>query len=300
MKLDGISAEAERLFVRLIMKADDFGRFHAEPRLVKAGCFPLEDAIRLNDLIRWLDELSTRQLILRYELQGRKFLALINWGQRLRDTKAKFPPPAGERGDWVPDGDIPPQLAATCGNPPQPAATCGESRPETETETDTESEACGSARAPERQAVQPLLGSPKPLPGVPPTEAEVIAHGALVGMGPEDCRKFWLHYESVCWTVKGTTVANWRARLLSWKADNEQRRHVERNGTSGPFTGKQEVSASMQAMVQMRELDEIEKRLKSIRDSYDGHQDWSNEDKVQARKLKDRRQILKKILGIET
>ena len=40
----------------------------------------------VNDLIRWLDELSTRQLILRYEVGGRKFLALVNkspsWGAK--------------------------------------------------------------------------------------------------------------------------------------------------------------------------------------------------------------------------
>jgi len=59
LRFDGITADAERLFVRLIMKADDYGRFHAEPRLLRSGCFPLHDNIRMNDLARWLDELST-------------------------------------------------------------------------------------------------------------------------------------------------------------------------------------------------------------------------------------------------
>jgi hypothetical protein len=40
---DGLSAEGERLFIRLLMKADDFGRFHANPKLVKALCFPLAE-----------------------------------------------------------------------------------------------------------------------------------------------------------------------------------------------------------------------------------------------------------------
>ena len=43
LKFDGLSAEAERLFARLLMKADDYGRYHADPRLVRAGCFPLTE-----------------------------------------------------------------------------------------------------------------------------------------------------------------------------------------------------------------------------------------------------------------
>lgn len=103
-RLDGISADAERLFMRLIMKADDYGRFHADPRMVKAFCFPLVDNLRPNDLSRWLDELSTRQLILRYEADGRKLLAIPRYGQRLKLSKAKFPPMPGEQDDWLPMG----------------------------------------------------------------------------------------------------------------------------------------------------------------------------------------------------
>lgn len=101
MKLDGISADAERLFIRLIMKADDFGRFHSDPRLVKAMCFPLVDNLRPADVGRWLDELSHRQLVLRYEADGRKCLAILDFGQRLKESRAKFPPPHDKPADWL-------------------------------------------------------------------------------------------------------------------------------------------------------------------------------------------------------
>jgi hypothetical protein len=120
-KFDGITAEAERLFMRLIMKADDYGRFHAEPRLVRSLCFPLLDTLRTEHIGRWLDELSDRNLVFRYENEHQKLLAIVNFGQRLRDTKAKFPPPAGEPDEWLPPA---------CGNSRQSAATCGWSRPE--------------------------------------------------------------------------------------------------------------------------------------------------------------------------
>lgn len=116
LKLDAISAEAERLLVRLIMKADDYGRFHADSRLIKAACYPLIDNLRANDLDRSLAELSARQLILRYEADGRSCLAIVNYGQRLKSSKAKFPPLPGEPIDWLPTSGIFPQLPAdSCG-----------------------------------------------------------------------------------------------------------------------------------------------------------------------------------------
>jgi hypothetical protein len=112
LSFDGISAEAERLFIRLICKADDFGRFHADPRLIKAACFPLVETIRANDLSRWLDELSHRQLILCYESGGRKLLAIVNYGQRLKQSRAKFPAPGGESENFLPTSRNFPELPA--------------------------------------------------------------------------------------------------------------------------------------------------------------------------------------------
>ncbi len=100
--MDGLSANAERLFTRLIMRADDFGRFHCEPRLVKANCFPLAEDITSADVGPWLSELADRGLIVVYEVEGRKFLAIANYGQRLKDSRAKFPTLPGSDASWLP------------------------------------------------------------------------------------------------------------------------------------------------------------------------------------------------------
>lgn len=100
--LDGMSAEGERLFTRLIMKADDYGRFHADPRLVRALCFPLSDTVKSDTVRKWLDELHTAGLIYRYEVGGKPFLAIVNFGQRLKQSRAKFPEPEGELAEWLP------------------------------------------------------------------------------------------------------------------------------------------------------------------------------------------------------
>jgi hypothetical protein len=103
-RFDGISADAERLFVRLLMKADDYGRFHAEPRRLKAALFPLIDNLRQDALVRWLDELSTRQLVLLYEsVDHRQLLAIPRFGQRLKQSVPKFPAPPGKPENWLPE-----------------------------------------------------------------------------------------------------------------------------------------------------------------------------------------------------
>jgi hypothetical protein len=101
LRFEGLPATTERLFVRLIMKADDFGRFHADPRLVRAACFPLEDCDTKQVEVD-LAELQSRQLVYCYQVDGRHYLAIVNYGQRLKQSRPKFPPADGEDYDWKP------------------------------------------------------------------------------------------------------------------------------------------------------------------------------------------------------
>lgn len=90
--IDSLKPEEEVLFVRLIMKADDHGNFHANSKMIKSLCFPLKD-IRLSDIDRWLGSLEATGLIRKYEAKGTQFLNIINFGQRLRQKKRMFPDP---------------------------------------------------------------------------------------------------------------------------------------------------------------------------------------------------------------
>lgn len=96
-KIDSLSSDAERFFTRLIMKADDFGYFHAHPSLIIAALFPLKiDKIDLEDVEQWIDECERSGLILTYTVNGRKYLQIKNFSQRLRIMTPKFPQPADE------------------------------------------------------------------------------------------------------------------------------------------------------------------------------------------------------------
>lgn len=91
-RINALSAEGERLFYRLLVVADDFGRMDARPAIVRARCFPLMETLSGEKIEKWLAELADKLLIVRYEVGGRPYLAVGRWEQRVR-ANAKHPPP---------------------------------------------------------------------------------------------------------------------------------------------------------------------------------------------------------------
>lgn len=89
-KIDKISFQAEALFTRLMMKADDYGSYHANPKLIKAFCFPLKN-LRETEISRWLQELESAGIIALYDAENKPYLHIIDFGQRLRTMSSKFP-----------------------------------------------------------------------------------------------------------------------------------------------------------------------------------------------------------------
>lgn len=129
-KVDKLSANAEVLFYRLIMKADDYGVYHANPKLVRSNLFPLRiDSVRETDITRWMDELQKAGLIAFYDADSKPYLVIHNFGQRMRNMKKRYP---------APPENVLRQLAATC----------GETRPEIEEEIEIETEEKANARPP--------------------------------------------------------------------------------------------------------------------------------------------------------
>src|SRR5215475_9590904 len=93
--VNDLDAHEERFFVRLIMKADDFGRFHADTRLLKANLFPLLPDIRDTDISRWIAACEKAGLIRCYvDGRGRQFLEIQNFRQRTRQSESRFPAPS--------------------------------------------------------------------------------------------------------------------------------------------------------------------------------------------------------------
>lgn len=91
-RLAAVSFEAESLFYRLLVCADDFGRFDARPIIVRSRAMPLRD-VCLSDVGQWTDELQAHGLIVVYEVEGKPYLQIQRWEQRKRANKSKYPDP---------------------------------------------------------------------------------------------------------------------------------------------------------------------------------------------------------------
>jgi hypothetical protein len=83
----------EVFYRRLHSVVDDYGRYEANPQLLRARCYPLQtDSVRAADITRWLASCQKAGLILGYEVAGKSYLEVLNFGQQQRSA-SKFPPP---------------------------------------------------------------------------------------------------------------------------------------------------------------------------------------------------------------
>jgi len=89
---------AEVLYRRLMSVADDYGRFSASPKLIRAKCYPLQiDKVSDSDVGKWLAQVAEAGLVRVYPAQdGKRYLEIVKFGQQVR-SKSKHPaPPDGE------------------------------------------------------------------------------------------------------------------------------------------------------------------------------------------------------------
>jgi len=122
-RIDALSAGAETLFVRLLMKVDDYGRFVAKPRLLIAACYPLKTNLSEKQVSCWTDELNKAGLVTLYKVDGKAYLQVERFSQRLRAKHSRYP--------GVPASSLPDKCPTYDGH------MTGICPPETETETET-------------------------------------------------------------------------------------------------------------------------------------------------------------------
>lgn len=118
--INELSPGAEIFFTRLIMKADDFGCYHGNTKILNSQLFPLKE-IKIKDIEKWISELLEHGIVVYYEVDSKKYLKINDFRQRLRIMKSRFPQPE----DASPSND---------------GQTSDDCRRETETETEVETE----------------------------------------------------------------------------------------------------------------------------------------------------------------
>lgn len=91
-KIDRLSQGAEVFFTRLIMKADDFGLYYGNPKLLNSALFPLRD-FENKQVFTWLMECVKAGIIRKYSVDEKDYIQILGFDQRLRLMKSKFPSP---------------------------------------------------------------------------------------------------------------------------------------------------------------------------------------------------------------
>ena len=92
--IDQLSAFEETVFYRLIVNCDDYGRFDGRPKIIASRLFPLKD-IRSTQIESALRTLTSAELVILYEVDGKPFLQMKTWDrhQQIRAKKSKYPAP---------------------------------------------------------------------------------------------------------------------------------------------------------------------------------------------------------------
>lgn len=202
-RVNRLTPEAEVFYRRVMSVVDDFGRFSADPSLLRAACYPLRlDAVREDAICGWLRDVADAILAVLYTVNGEPYLELTDFRQQKRAVKSKCPdPPAGvERGRSTSVADEQHQRSdgvASAHLGGGGGVDEGERR-----EASAEPEDGGSAPGPPARAERgPRM--------VAPSEEEWVAYARATWPDwlEHDIRSSWAHYEKTRW--KG--VAVWRA-----------------------------------------------------------------------------------------
>lgn len=93
-RVNSLNWEAEVFYRRLMSVVDDFGRFTAHPSLLRAALYPLKlDTVRDANMERLLALVEQARLVRVYEVDGKRFLELLDFKQQVRAKESKFPQP---------------------------------------------------------------------------------------------------------------------------------------------------------------------------------------------------------------
>lgn len=87
-RIGELPRDARLLLVGLITMADDEGRLRAKPSLIIGHCFPWDDDVTAAKLERWLGAIEYAGIVLRYEHDGKPYIAFRHWRRHQKVNRA--------------------------------------------------------------------------------------------------------------------------------------------------------------------------------------------------------------------
>lgn len=209
------SWHGQSFYIRLVMLADDFGRHEAGFLLLRNLTFPLHEDIRTSQVQQLCSELELNRLAIFYKVDGKEYLQLLRWTERVRAIKSYYPGPCGSfscKHLLSNDNSCAPPRPRSPSPSPSPPTSCAPQVPA----DDAKERGKGSARGIR-------------LHGIPASVDDVIEFGKTCMPKPvsEDrCRAFWAHYEGQArtnqngdtfWITSNPSgeivVTNWKVKL---------------------------------------------------------------------------------------
>jgi|SRR5579862_1999294 len=107
-RVDRIAGDpsVEVFYRRLQSVVDDYGLYDARPQLLRSALYPLRiDSVADSDIAGYLRECSDAGLVRLYSVEAKPYLQVLDFRQRTRAAKPRFPPPPGVRLDANPAGE---------------------------------------------------------------------------------------------------------------------------------------------------------------------------------------------------
>ncbi len=94
-KVSSLGWAEEVLYRRLMSIADDYGRHEANPKLLRSKCYPMQiDDVTVDQVSKWLSACQKAQVLQVYQVDGKMYLQINNFGQQQRSA-SKCPAPDG-------------------------------------------------------------------------------------------------------------------------------------------------------------------------------------------------------------
>lgn len=238
-KVDKLSWVEECFYHRLLLAVDDYGRYHADPPLLIGKIMPRKIGnVSNQDIEKWLTACVTAGLVRVYGVEGKRYLEVLQFDQRTRAKKSKFPAPDEEKTDACQpnDGHVSDICQSRDGHPL--AYTETESNTDTYTKSETKTEEASpngsrSATAPSRSSL-PLPSSPEEVEAHLKNEA---GRGCLL-LPPREIHEcalqYWADRDGLGWVDRsGVPISNWKSN--AWSYAQRWARNLETKSGPNPF-----------------------------------------------------------------